>query len=897
MSTRSGDEQLAARQAGRAGGDLTAAELRAQTRQAEDAKARQQNRDAAKQFAKDEFKRAQAEAKAEGRTVTSQSLRINLKTGSVKGKTTSVDSAGFRREQDQSSKNIQQQEQTASRPKYGSEGEADFGIGTPLKGAPGRVQEQDSRGNISTTKFEKAETKGPTHYSVDINDSLSGYVPGKTHFKVNLYEGKSRPNAVDSSKDPWADAANPWKQASDASKTSKPDAKGGFNEGLANYAKNTKEDFDLGFFGSGQGIGALFRGATGQKLSEKQMKRIETRGAQAEARTEREFEREFVGAGISAGSKAIEGKADGKEFEKLGADVAKNPAYFAGSAAGSALSFVGPGGVRKVVSGITKGIGAVGIKGTAKTSEKVASQAMKEFNIKDDGDVSVQAFKITKKGEEIPLTQKGSMFLESSVKSIPTQSKRLGIGNTVNVPGTPISLKMPDKFTIKTFKPANPDAFTINKGLDEVGSFNLRTGQGKVGLPAASQGEKELLVGQKIIPNKKIQDIGIGLDITRPSIEPLKGARAPATGIVDVFQSEAKVLPKIQPPGIGKSSPSMSAPIVRASEGVKLAESRFTGFSIAEFSTKKMLDFEKYGKKSALSDSEKALFGPQKDKFTPFQFAAAEKPKPVKTSRAPLETQQEFDFDRSIMKTSLREGIFKREATSDIDTLGIKSGNTGGLGLGLGGNAEGFTNKMSLGFGGATGAERKGRSRVRTDEDFGIGFDFIQTPKGRAAPRSTDRLDIINPTTRASKGKSDLGKQIDSMSGLRLNNFTLTGRNTKTTTKGDILSVPKSDNTQLTRAFSTESFDFRQDTQQTTRTDTIPRLDTPTIPRTRDPFNTRGFLDFDFVKGPTKERRKGKGGKVQKRAFKATDPLSAVLGPKTKLGRRVQKLSDLYDDF
>ena len=101
MSARTGDDQAAARRAGQAGGDMTAAELRAVNRQADEARQKQQARQEAKQFAADEFRRAQAEAKAEGRTVTSQTLRINLESGRVKGKTVSVDSNSFRRSQNQ----------------------------------------------------------------------------------------------------------------------------------------------------------------------------------------------------------------------------------------------------------------------------------------------------------------------------------------------------------------------------------------------------------------------------------------------------------------------------------------------------------------------------------------------------------------------------------------------------------------------------------------------------------------------------------------------------------------------------------------------------------------------------------------------------------------------------
>ncbi len=877
MSARSGEEQAAARRAGQAGGDMTARELRAQTQQADEARQRQQARQEAKQFAADEFKRAQAEAKAEGRTVTSQTLRINLESGRVKGKTTSVASDSFKRSQNQTpipEKRLPSQtDYDYSKLKNSSNGEADFGYGVPLKGAPGRIQEIGPQGNINTTKFERVETRGPTNYNVEINDSLSGYIPGKTHFKVNIKDSLSGGKSQ---------AVAPKKEA-----------QGGFAEGLGGYARNTADDLDLGFFGSGIGIGALIKGATGGKTSKAQMDRINIRGAEAESRTEREFEREFVGAGINVGAKAIQGKSsDGKEFESLGADIGKNPTYFAGSAFGSALSFVGPGGIRKVASGITQGIGGVGIRGAMGVSKKVASQTIKEFDIKDQGDITLQAFKTGKKGEEIPLSQQGGMFVESKVRSIPTQSKRLGIGDTFTIPGTSTAIKLPEKIAFKTSKATTPDYFMINKGVDDVGSFSLKTGKGAVTQGGLSLGDKELLVGQKIIPSKKIQGIGFGLDIASPTTEKMRGARAPASGIVDVFQSESKVLPKIAPPSIkGKLAPSFESPIVKSSEGIGLAKSRPVGFSIAEFSTKKMLDFESYGRKSALSKSELGLFGPQKTKYSPFQFTAAEKPKLTQSSRTPLETQSEFDFDRTIMRSALKDIVTSGggSAKESTKTSNIASG------LGFGGNAKNYTAQGPLGFGGATGAERK-RSKVTEDEDFGIGYDFLQTPKGKSISRVDSRT-FTNPLSGsrqggASKSKSDFTSKADSLSGLRVDNFSLigtksfslTGSKSKTTTRNDIFSIPKTDTSQLSSTITDNMLGFKQDTQSVTKT-------TQTFDA---PYSRLGMFDFDPV---GKKKRKGKKGKkitVQKRTFKTTDPLSAVVGPRSKLGRKVQKYSDMF---
>ena len=335
---RSGAEQADLRASGVAGGDMTAAELRATTQRAAVTKNNQavqeQKREEAKKIADAEFKRAQAEAKAEGRTVISQTSRVNVATGAYKSRTTTVDSASFRRPQDQTQQRTSQPQNTSyeyvnprHNQQFGSKRVGDIINEQVSKGDKGLYKPRQTYNNDEVKRFTSEYGKpipGKTHYKVEINDSLSGYIPGKTNFKVELNDSLSNRGQAPQIKE-------------------KPAATGGFVEGLSGYAKNTKDDFELGFFGSGIGIGSLI---TGGKASKAQIDRIGVMGAEAEARTSRELERELVGAGINAGVSAYEGKTpSSKELSNLGADIAKNPSYFAGSAFGTAISFAGPGSV------------------------------------------------------------------------------------------------------------------------------------------------------------------------------------------------------------------------------------------------------------------------------------------------------------------------------------------------------------------------------------------------------------------------------------------------------------------------------------------------------------------------------------------------------------------------
>lgn len=124
-----------------------------------------------------------------------------------------------------------------------------------------------------------------------------------------------------------------------------PPPKDDFFGGLSGYFTNIVEDFKVGSFGIGAGFEALGRGVQGKKVTPQTAAEVERRGLEAEANTARELEREFIGSGISAAS----GRGLG-DFGRLGKDIIASPKYFAGSAAGTALTWFSPFAIGKAAS-------------------------------------------------------------------------------------------------------------------------------------------------------------------------------------------------------------------------------------------------------------------------------------------------------------------------------------------------------------------------------------------------------------------------------------------------------------------------------------------------------------------------------------------------------------------
>ena len=196
--------------------DITAKQLREITR-------REAAREAAKKTASESFKQAQAEAKAQGKTVLSQDLRINIDKGTIKGKTTTVDSATFRRPQDQTAVNVDRTTNTNSN--SNSNSNPNIGRDAPDSLPPAMTREYvDPRhnqqfgtrkvGDIINEEVGKGDdglygsrrtydnnavkdfsqkyvpaAMAPKSYSVSLDDSLSGIIPGKMRYEVNFGGG------------------------------------------------------------------------------------------------------------------------------------------------------------------------------------------------------------------------------------------------------------------------------------------------------------------------------------------------------------------------------------------------------------------------------------------------------------------------------------------------------------------------------------------------------------------------------------------------------------------------------------------------------------------------------------------------------------------------------------
>lgn len=481
-----------------------------------------------------------------------------------------------------------------------------------------------------------------------------------------------------------------------ATPATNPDFSESFKAGFQNYLENIPKSIVQ----------------TGQKLT----------GQQVTQRTAPEIEGAVFGV-LGKGVQDIIGGRPitiAQDFGKIGGEIAENPGYALGSLVGTgavtAATF-GFGTAGKAVGRTVKeGLDIFSIGGKA---EKIATTTAKEFGIAEK--VGFQAFKVTKEGKEVALAQKGQVFTEPRFIPVPK-------GNSLfNIPGTSVSLRIPEKIKINV--PTMPTDFSITKTtketIEDIGMFAGKNDKGVFNISNLNV-QKDLLVGQKIIPRAYATSGDIGVDLAKPAkelteVQSLKGARAPATTVTDIYQNEASVFTKVSQPGIkGQTLPDIGGQIVRTGKSdVKIAESKFTGGSVASFSQKKMIGIASYAKKSALTPEEKAIFGAQaKKQVTPFDFAKANAPKLEKTSKGPLEQIQEFSFDRGLM----RQFIQPEAATKGSSTLS----KTASTLLGLGGGAAAFTSKRALGFGGLTGAERKNTQNTSESVDYGL--DVLRTP-------------------------------------------------------------------------------------------------------------------------------------------------------------------------
>ncbi|MGI0019081.1 MAG: hypothetical protein ACREAY_01275 [Nitrososphaera sp.] len=178
-----------------------------------------------------------------------------------------------------------------------------MGIGVPMRGAPGRIQETDSQGNIQTRQF--ITERGPTEYRVNIDDSISGYIPGKTNFNVQLNDRIS---------------GGPYSYQRDIGK---PDTRDYSPiSGLTAPLENIKS--------------TIFGGAD-----------ILTKGQNTQT-----YKPELIGDALGSlstgktssikGGFSLVNPESAKELGKLGTSFVKQPVYYAATAVTGALSFISP---------------------------------------------------------------------------------------------------------------------------------------------------------------------------------------------------------------------------------------------------------------------------------------------------------------------------------------------------------------------------------------------------------------------------------------------------------------------------------------------------------------------------------------------------------------------------
>lgn len=567
-----------------------------------------------------------------------------------------------------------------------------------------------------------------------------------------------------------------------------------FFEGAKGVITNTKEDFELGFFGSGIGIGALFSGITGGKTSDAQMKRFAERGSEAEERTVPEFESGLIS---NVGIKTLENKRLESNIMDFGKDISKAPSYYAGSAVTTAATYLSPGGVARSFRAVSAGLSA----------------RRTEMGLKE-------------------ITQFGSKL-----------SKPIGVN--------------------------------IEKGIVNIGTESdvSRFGVGIVRKEGISFFSREQVPKQFIVPTKDITAY------TRPSVK--IGTRADEQ-LIDVGK-----LPKELP---------ASAPIARKNEqffekveAIPGRDPVFLKLNVEEkpVATEQFFSFKSLKQLGSSEEGLKSFFGREDIgvRVTGTRGTGTGKP---------------FDFPKpesQVTKQTLKDlGIVKTSEASNTDFSGL------GLGKSLfsGMRQETTRARTPLGFGGATGAERK---RVSV-EDFGFEFETVRYPGTDKATksfmRSSEKVSLDTRTAKAFTGAERLGgisKELAKFDNASLPKFNL-GLTGATRQREDVLLLPRMNLSDLS-GFRSDTI-FNQTLRTTTRT--IPALTTRVVPITTEITKTSSrprlpIFDFGGDEKPQK-RRKGKKGRSRNRAFTVGNPVSAVLGPSSKAGRRVGKFLDKFDfDF
>lgn len=420
-----------------------------------------------------------------------------------------------------------------------------------------------------------------------------------------------------------------------------------------------------------------------------------------------EAEGEALDIGIRGAKDFFTGKevTAGKEYEALGKRIGENIPYYAGSIAASGLFFVGTLGIGPGVKAAQAGTrtGMILLRGTRR-AEVIGKTASELMGIEATG---VRAVKVTKAGDLIAM-EKGPLRFYTV--------------------GKQVSLPFGKKVTVQ--KAATPDVFAIEKGIGEdVGFVSART-------------SKAAIITEQLSPAEKI-------GITEKGIAPAKtDLPVKAEAVTDVYQSEAKVLPRVSVPVVrGTVEKTPGAIRVQASKTTgKVAESRPVGVSITTFEKKDVLGLAKARarEQKLQAAAAKRLGAIPEPTAAKEPFKIAVRAKPAKTSRMPLETVTTFGFDREL------QAVGKKAAAAIAMEGTAKESKIIGK-IGLGGGASIYGAKAgAIGFGGATGVEKIGKDIVDVEIDV-LRYPPATGQKGGLVTRVKD------VTSRAAKALEDMG--------------------------------------------------------------------------------------------------------------------------------------------
>lgn len=601
-------------------------------------------------------------------------------------------------------------------------GMADFGVGTPVSGHPGVFEEVGPGGNIGFTivrlepvssarqvLIERAQRRAREREIARIHDEAraQGYGGSQLsideggnwtfHFVKSASAGKqssgtaaSKPGIL------YYDPLNPW----DVSDRPPEEKQIAIQVMGSRKASNDVPDDPISGFGNYfANIPKGFQGIAEQ-----------AQGRKPNVTLAPEIEADTIGAFVQAGQDAIAGRPStlSKDLGEIGAFIQEKPLFSAGSLAGTVAFTILTFGAGPV---LTSARAAVASARTARGAALIGKTAAETVGLESTG---VRAAKVSKTGDMLAM-KKAPLGIYLETKSVKAPAVTPFYTDNIKIPGVNISfgikrLNLKGKQSYQA--PGKPDLFVIESGLgQDIGYIGVKTGKTAIISPEASLAQKGALLGEKILPGKSLRKVGEGVDIAGPIAEhtkPTPGAAARAESTIDIYQSEARVLQNVQPPSIvGQPAPDLGFKLVRsAKDSVKAAESRPLGATITIFDNKDLLSAGKGAarreQQAAAARDALAEMPGASIKKTPLVFDRTKRAPLEKTSKAPLESISIFASDREVAAAAKKVVLGELMPTA---ALAKKSKGAAARPFAIiGGSA---SSKGSLGFGGATGKERK----------------------------------------------------------------------------------------------------------------------------------------------------------------------------------------------